>query len=140
MFSFLLKYSFINPSLILFLDFINNFIKKIFLGYVDEKTHFQFVKFGKGKYFCINYSGPIRNAGGTAAAVSVLIADYLRKKMGYSEYDPDEKEKARVFCEIEHYNDRCVRLQYLPSKEEVNFIMENIPVGVSNGWAAVEIL
>ena len=35
---------------------------------------------GKGQYFCLNYSGPIRNAGGTAASVSVLIADYIRKK------------------------------------------------------------
>jgi DNA polymerase II large subunit len=46
----------------------------------------------KRKYFCLNYAGPIRAAGGTAAAVSVLIADYVRKNMGYSEYDPTEKE------------------------------------------------
>ena len=41
---------------------------------------------GKGKYFCVNFSGPIRNAGGTAAAVCVLIADYIRKKFGYAKY------------------------------------------------------
>src|SRR3989338_2759548 len=34
------------------------------------------------EYFCLMYSGPIRSAGGTAAAVSVLVADYVRKKMG----------------------------------------------------------
>jgi len=28
-----------------------------------------------------NFAGPIRNAGGTAAAVSVLIADFVRKKL-----------------------------------------------------------
>src|SRR5690606_3233795 len=40
------------------------------------------------EYFCLNYAGPIRAAGGTAAAVSVLIGDYVRKKNGYFEYDP----------------------------------------------------
>src|SRR3989338_8219290 len=33
------------------------------------------------EYFCLMYSGPIRSAGGTAGALSVVIADYVRKKM-----------------------------------------------------------
>ena len=28
------------------------------------------------------FAGPIRNAGGTAAATSVIIADYVRKHLG----------------------------------------------------------
>ena len=32
----------------------------------------------RGKFFSLNYSGPVRNAGGPAAATSVLIADYVR--------------------------------------------------------------
>src|SRR3989338_699612 len=85
----------------------------------------------KGKYFCLYFSGPVRNAGGTAAAVCVLIADYIRKKLNYASYDPDDAEVARVFCEGEQYNDRCVRVQYLPSKEELDFLARNIPVEVS---------
>ena len=85
----------------------------------------------KGKYFCLNFSGPVRNAGGTAAAVCVLIADYVRKKLNYASYDPDEKEIARVFCEVEHYNERCVRVQYMPSKDELDFLAKNMPIEIS---------
>ena len=34
-------------------------------------------------YIAVFYSGPIRSAGGTGASVSVLITDYIRKKMGF---------------------------------------------------------
>ncbi|MBW2987839.1 DNA polymerase II large subunit, partial [Candidatus Woesearchaeota archaeon] len=83
------------------------------------------------KYFCMNFSGPIRNAGGTAAAVSVLIGDYVRKKMGYDVYDPNEQEINRYFSEVEHYNDRCVRIQYMPSKDEVDYMAKNMPLEIS---------
>jgi len=33
------------------------------------------------EYFSSFYSGPIRSAGGTGASVSVIITDYVRKKM-----------------------------------------------------------
>lgn len=86
---------------------------------------------GKGKYFCLNYAGPIRAAGGTAAAVSVLIADYVRKNMGYSEYDPTEKEIHRCYAELEDYHEYVTNLQYFPSKEEVEFLMSHLPVEIS---------
>ncbi len=86
---------------------------------------------GKGEYFCLNYGGPVRNAGGTAAAWSVIISDYVRKKMGYAEYDPDENEIKRCPTEIEDYHERVTNLQYFPSKEESTFLMKNIPVEVS---------
>src|SRR3989344_1855913 len=40
------------------------------------------------EYFALQYAGPIRGAGGTAASTSVILADYIRIKMGYSSYDP----------------------------------------------------
>ncbi len=86
---------------------------------------------GKGEYFQLNYSGPIRNAGGTAASVSVLIADYVRKKLGYEEYDPSEKEKRRCYAELRDYNDYVTNLQYYPSKEESMFMMNNLPVAIA---------
>lgn len=84
-----------------------------------------------GKYFRINYAGPIRNAGGTAAAVSVIIADYVRKKMGYAEYDPTEDEVKRCFVEISFYHDRVANLQYFPSEQEVDFLVRHVPVEVA---------
>ena len=59
----------------------------------DRKDH-------KGKYFAVFYSGPIRSAGGTASAASVILADYVRKKMGYLLYDPTDLETKRMTTEI----------------------------------------
>ncbi len=86
---------------------------------------------GKGEYFCLNYAGPIRNAGGTAASWSVIIADYIRKHMGYETYDPTEKEIKRCATEIEDYHERVTNLQYFPSKNESKFLMEHLPVEIS---------
>lgn len=88
-------------------------------------------KDGKGEYFCLNYGGPVRNAGGTAAAWSVIIGDYVRKKTGYAEYDPDENEIKRCATELEDYHERVTNLQYFPSKQESDFLMKKLPVEVS---------
>lgn len=88
-------------------------------------------KDGKGKFFRLNYAGPIRNAGGTAAATSVLIADYVRKHMGYAKYDPDEKEIKRCYAELEDYHQYVANLQYFPYKEESEFLLKNIPVEIA---------
>jgi len=85
----------------------------------------------EGEYFCLNYAGPIRNAGGTAAATSVLIADYVRAKLGYKTYDPDESEIKRCHTEIDDYHNRVTNLQYYPSDQESEFLMKNIPVEIS---------
>ncbi len=85
---------------------------------------------GKGKYFCMNFAGPIRNAGGTMAALSVIIADYVRKKMGYAPYDPTEKEILRCHAELEDYHEYVTNLQYFPSKPESEFLMKNIPIEI----------
>jgi len=86
---------------------------------------------GHGEYFCLNFSGPIRAAGGTAAAVCVLIGDYVRKKMGYAEYDPTEKEIKRCHAELSDYHEMVTNLQYFPSKEEVEFLLAHVPIEVS---------
>lgn len=82
------------------------------------------------EYFALNYAGPIRSAGGTGGSVSVLIADYVRKKMGYSVYDPSEKEVKRMITEVYDYHERVNNLQYLPSEEEVKFLIEHLPVQI----------
>ncbi|MFP4523727.1 MAG: DNA polymerase II large subunit [Candidatus Woesearchaeota archaeon] len=86
---------------------------------------------GQGNYFRLNYAGPIRNAGGTAAATSVLIADYVRKRMGYAKYDPDDKEVQRCAAELEDYHQYVANLQYYPFKEESEFLMKHIPVEIA---------
>lgn len=85
---------------------------------------------GAGEYFSLSYAGPIRNAGGTAAAVSVLIADYVRKHLGYAAYDPSELEVKRCHAEIEDYHNYITNLQYFPSDEESTFLLERLPVEI----------
>ncbi len=81
-------------------------------------------------YFCLMYSGPIRSAGGTAGAVSVILADYIRLNMGYDAYDPDEKESRRTFTELYDYHERITNLQYLPSEQEIIFLVSRLPVQI----------
>ncbi len=82
------------------------------------------------EYFALSYAGPVRGAGGTAAAVSLVIGDYIRKKFGYSEYDPDEKEINRFYTELMNYHERVTNLQYNPSEEEIKFLVSHMPVEI----------
>ncbi|MCH8328765.1 MAG: DNA polymerase II large subunit [Nanoarchaeota archaeon] len=82
------------------------------------------------EYFCLMYSGPIRSAGGTAGALSLVIADYIRKKKGYGVYDATEKEIRRMVTELYDYHERVANLQYLPSEKEIRFLVKNLPVQI----------
>jgi DNA polymerase II large subunit len=96
-----------------------------FTGLKVCKTH-------NGKeYLSANYSGPVRSAGGTGAAFSLVIIDHLRELFGYSKYDPDEKEIRRFFTEITDYHERINNLQYFPTEEEIIFLAKTIPIEIS---------
>jgi len=81
-------------------------------------------------YFALYFSGPIRSAGGTGASVSVMIGDYVRKVMGYSEYDPDDIEVKRLITELTDYHERITNLQYFPSAEELEFMVRSLAVQI----------
>jgi len=78
-------------------------------------------------YADVYFSGPIRAAGGTAQALSVLIADMVRRELKLSAYQPTDKEVERYKEEIRLYK-RIQHLQYLPSNEEIDLIARNCPV------------
>ena len=73
------------------------------------------------------YAGPIRSAGGTAQALSVLVADYTRALLGLGAYEAREEEVERYAEEIDLY-DSETGLQYSPKDKETKFIAENCPV------------
>jgi len=75
----------------------------------------------------IYYAGPIRSAGGTAQALSVLVADYIRRHLNIDRYKPRQEEIERYVAEIPAY-ERLVNLQYLPTDEEIRTIVESCPV------------
>jgi len=97
-------------------------------GFIEIK--FRQRKDNGKEYFALIYGGPIRSAGGTGASVSVLIADYVRKKLGYAQYDATEKEIKRAYGELCDYHERVTNLQYFPSEEEITFLMKNLPVQI----------
>ena len=83
------------------------------------------------KYLAVYYSGPIRSAGGTASAMSVLIADYVRIGVGLDEFKPSETVLKRYSTEVEDYYNRITSKQYNPTREETEMIAENVPVEVT---------
>ena len=96
-------------------------------GFVDLKIK----KRRDGKdYLAIFYSGPVRSAGGTGASVSVIIADYIRNKFGYEAYDPTEQEIKRMSTEVYDYHERVTNLQYIPSREEIEFLVKNLALQI----------
>jgi len=92
-------------------------IAKIGLGKNDDGT----------EYLKIYYAGPIRSAGGTAQALSVLVGDYVRRALGIGRYIPRNEEVERYIEEIRQYNS-IMNLQYLPSDQEISLIVTNCPV------------
>ncbi len=83
------------------------------------------------EYFSVLYAGPIRAAGGTAAAVSLIISDYVRLRMGYAKFDPQEQEVKRTVAELRDYHERISNLQYFPSEEEIEFLVRNTPIEIN---------
>ena len=95
-------------------------------------THWEKKKTANGKdYMCLYYSGPIRSAGSTIAAFSMLIADHLRETLGYEKYDPTENEIKRVVSEIFDYHERITNLQYVPSEKELEFLVRRLPLQIN---------
>ncbi|BDC35647.1 MAG: DNA polymerase II large subunit [Candidatus Methanoliparum thermophilum] len=79
------------------------------------------------KYIRLYYAGPIRSAGGSAQALSVVIADYIRREVGLNRYIPREEEIKRCLDEIILYK-RVAHLQRMPPPEDVRKIVLNCPV------------
>ncbi|MBD3256466.1 MAG: DNA polymerase II large subunit [Candidatus Lokiarchaeota archaeon] len=82
------------------------------------------------KYLSLYFAGPIRAAGGTTAALCVLIADYVRRKSDIPKYIASEGEVGRYVEEVKLY-DRRVHLQYPSSNEEIRFAVEHLPVEIN---------
>ena len=87
----------------------------------------EFVEDGNTELVRVYYAGPIRSAGGTAQALSVLVADYTRTLLGLDGYEPRSQEVERYAEEVELY-DKTTGLQYSPKKKETRFIAQHCPV------------
>ncbi|WP_305515355.1 DNA polymerase II large subunit [Methanobrevibacter sp. V14] len=83
------------------------------------------------KYIGVYFAGPIRSAGGTAAALAVLLGDKIRRAINIDEFKPIDDEIERYVEEVELYESEVTNLQYSPTPEEVRFAANHIPVEVS---------
>ena len=92
------------------------------------------VKLGTNKdgsnYVDLYFSGPIRSAGGTGQAMSVLIADVVRREMNIGKYLPTNGEIERYKEEIPLYK-RAQHLQYTPSVDEIDKIIKGCPICIN---------
>ncbi|MDO5859316.1 DNA polymerase II large subunit [Methanobrevibacter sp.] len=83
------------------------------------------------KYIGVYFAGPIRSAGGTAAALAVLLGDKIRQAINIDAFKPIDDEIERYVEEVELYESEVTNLQYSPTPEEVRFAANNIPVEVT---------
>jgi len=96
---------------------------------LEGYTHFKLKKTKKGEdYIAAYFSGPIGGAGRTAASISLLIIDHLREVFGYAKYDPKDEEIKRCVTELYDFHERITNLQYLPTEEEIEFLVKHLPI------------
>jgi DNA polymerase II large subunit len=81
-------------------------------------------------YVAVYFAGPIRGAGGTGQAFTLLLADHARKKAGLADYRPTGDETERYVEEINLYAARTRTGQYTPKEDEIRLIMRECPVRI----------
>jgi len=87
--------------------------------------------FDGSSYVAVFFSGPIRAAGGTGQAFSVILGDVCRKFAGLGDYRASESEVERYVEELGLYARKTRAGQYVPTSEEIQSIVRNCPVCIA---------
>ena len=85
-------------------------------------------------YASIYFAGPIRSAGGTEAAFSLIIADHVRKALALDVYHPNSPgndEVGRMLEELRVYERDVGNFQFRVSDHAVKFAMLHMPVEIT---------
>jgi DNA polymerase II large subunit len=85
----------------------------------------------RSKYLAIYFAGPIRSAGGTDQALTLVIGDFIRRLLGLDRYKPTQEEIARFIEEVRLYERSVSRFQYHVSDEELYRALRWLPVEVT---------
>lgn len=82
------------------------------------------------QYLSVSFAGPIRSAGGTEAALTMLIADHARKVAGLGKYVANsfDDETGRFVEELRIYEREVMGFQFKVLDEDVVKCISNIPV------------
>ncbi|MBC8252255.1 MAG: DNA polymerase II large subunit, partial [Candidatus Nitrosopelagicus sp.] len=92
------------------------------------------VKIKKNKdgteYLSISIAGPMRSAGGTESAVTMLIADHVRKAVGLAKYQANsfDDETGRFVEELRIYERDASNFQFHILDEDIIHVISNLPV------------
>ena len=84
----------------------------------------------------VSFAGPIRSAGGTGQALSVLIADIIRRGFKISKAVMDSNEVERYKEEVSIY---ARGLQYRPSNPQLEIISKNCPIYIDGEGVGAEV-
>ena len=92
------------------------------------------VKIKKNKdsteYLSVSIAGPMRSAGGTESAVTMLIADHVRKAVGLAKYQANsfDDETGRFVEELRIYEREASSFQFHILDEDIVHVISNLPV------------
>jgi DNA polymerase II large subunit len=85
----------------------------------------------RSKYLAIYFAGPIRSAGGTDQALTLVVGDFVRRLLGLNRYNPTDDEVSRFVEELRLYERSVGRFQYHIPDEELKKALELLPVEVT---------
>src|SRR5574337_517972 len=82
------------------------------------------------EYLSVSFAGPIRSAGGTEAASTMLIADHVRKIAGLAKYQANsfDDETGRFVEELRVYEREVGSFQFHVPDQDVINVISNLPV------------
>ncbi len=83
------------------------------------------------RYLAIYFAGPIRSAGGTDQALTLIVGDFVRKLLGLDRYKPTEEEISRFIEELRVYERSVAGFQYHIPDDELRKALQWIPVEVT---------
>ncbi|MGB5089671.1 MAG: DNA polymerase II large subunit, partial [Nitrososphaeraceae archaeon] len=84
------------------------------------------------QYLSVSFAGPIRSAGGTEAALTMLIADHVRKIIGLDKYIANsyDDEISRYVEELRIYEREVGNFQFKVSDGDVIRCISSLPVEI----------
>jgi len=83
------------------------------------------------QYLAIYFAGPIRSAGGTDQALTLVVGDFVRRLLGLDRYKPTAEEISRFIEELRLYERSVGRFQYHIPDEELKKALDWLPVEVT---------
>ncbi|MGO8807380.1 MAG: DNA polymerase II large subunit [Candidatus Bathyarchaeia archaeon] len=80
------------------------------------------------RYLAIYFAGPIRSAGGTDQALTLVVGDFVRQQLALDRYKPTDEEISRFTEELRLYERSVGRFQYHIPDDELRKALNLIPV------------